>query len=82
MALDMYSMSDEVNFEDIRQSLTEVRNHLDLLRPLFHTQITSVASLPGRELQELPGKLSPRPSETMAVIVATALFLLPYCRQA
>lgn len=24
MALDMYSMSDEVNFEDIRQSFTEV----------------------------------------------------------
>lgn len=52
MALDMYSMSDEVNFEDIRQSLTEVCNHLHLLRPLFHTLITSVASLPGGELQE------------------------------
>lgn len=36
MALAMYSKSDEVNFEDIRQSLTEVRNHLDLLRTLFH----------------------------------------------
>ncbi len=52
-------MSDGVNFEDIRQSLTEVRNHLDLLCTLFHTLITSLASLPGGERQELPGKLSP-----------------------
>ncbi|MGM3183540.1 type I restriction endonuclease subunit R [Dickeya oryzae] len=37
MALAMYSKSDETNFEDIRQSLVEVRNHLDLLGKLFHT---------------------------------------------
>ncbi|MFQ2630483.1 type I restriction-modification enzyme R subunit C-terminal domain-containing protein [Aeromonas caviae] len=58
MAQAMYSKNDEVNFEEIRQSLTEVRNHLDLLRTLFHTLITSLASLLGGKLQELPRKLS------------------------
>ncbi|PTA50134.1 type I restriction endonuclease [Shewanella morhuae] len=35
-ALAMYSKADESNFEDIRQSLIEVRNHLHLLAQIFH----------------------------------------------
>lgn len=35
-ALAMYSKADETNFEDIQASLTEVKNHLDLLRQMFH----------------------------------------------
>ncbi|EJV9415133.1 HsdR family type I site-specific deoxyribonuclease [Vibrio vulnificus] len=35
-ALAMYSKADEANFEDIRQSLIEVRNHLHLLGQMFH----------------------------------------------
>lgn len=37
LALAMYSKADESNFEDIRQSLIEVKNHLHLLAQLFHT---------------------------------------------
>jgi len=36
-ALAMYSKTDATNFEDIQLSITEVRNHLDLLNKLFHT---------------------------------------------
>ncbi|WP_417620065.1 type I restriction endonuclease subunit R [Oceanihabitans sediminis] len=36
MALAKYSKGDKDNFEDIQQSLTVVRNHLDLLAKLFH----------------------------------------------
>ncbi|EKF9795465.1 type I restriction endonuclease subunit R [Vibrio cholerae] len=36
-ALAMYSKADKSNFEDIRQSLIEVRNHLHLLAQMFHT---------------------------------------------
>ncbi|CAG9000603.1 MAG: hypothetical protein CENE_02603 [Candidatus Celerinatantimonas neptuna] len=36
-ALAMYSKTDKTNFEDIRLSVIEVKNHLDLLRQLFHT---------------------------------------------
>ncbi|EOA6587977.1 type I restriction endonuclease subunit R [Vibrio vulnificus] len=36
-ALAMYSKADESNFEDVRQSLIEVRNHLHLLAQVFHT---------------------------------------------
>jgi type I restriction enzyme R subunit len=36
-ALAMYSKADESNFEDIRQSLIEVRNHLHLLAQIFHS---------------------------------------------
>ncbi|SFQ34086.1 type I restriction endonuclease subunit R [Enterovibrio norvegicus] len=35
-ALAMYSKADESNFEDVRQSLIEVRNHLHLLAQVFH----------------------------------------------
>ncbi|MCC4799630.1 type I restriction endonuclease subunit R [Enterovibrio norvegicus] len=35
-ALAMYSKADESNFEDVRQSLIEVRNHLHLLSQVFH----------------------------------------------
>lgn len=35
-ALAMYSKADTSNFEDIQQSLTEVRNHLHLLAQLIH----------------------------------------------
>lgn len=36
MALAMYSKADKSNFEDIQQSLIEVRNHLHLLAQVFH----------------------------------------------
>jgi type I restriction enzyme R subunit len=36
-ALAMYSKTDATNFEDVQLSITEVRNHLDLLAKLFHT---------------------------------------------
>ncbi|HHA1281879.1 TPA: type I restriction endonuclease subunit R [Enterobacter asburiae] len=37
MALAMYSKADKSNFEDVQQSLIEVRNHLNLLAQVFHT---------------------------------------------
>jgi len=37
MALAIYSKADKSNFEDIQQSLIEVRNHLHLLGQVFHT---------------------------------------------
>ncbi|MEZ8237534.1 type I restriction endonuclease subunit R [Vibrio splendidus] len=40
-ALAMYSKADETNFEDIRFSVIEVKNHLDLLRQMFHKFDTS-----------------------------------------
>ncbi|MFA0141663.1 type I restriction endonuclease subunit R [Vibrio kanaloae] len=40
-ALAMYSKADESNFEDIRFSVIEVKNHLDLLRQMFHKFDTS-----------------------------------------
>ncbi|WP_259559766.1 type I restriction endonuclease subunit R [Shewanella baltica] len=36
MALAMYSKADKSNFEDVQQSLIEVRNHLHLLSQVFH----------------------------------------------
>jgi len=36
-ALAMYSKTDATNFEDVQLSISEVRNHLDLLNKLFHT---------------------------------------------
>lgn len=35
-ALAMYSKADESNFEDVRLSVIEVKNHLDLLGQMFH----------------------------------------------
>ncbi len=35
-ALAQFSKADETNFEDIQQSVIEVKNHLDLLRQIFH----------------------------------------------
>ena len=40
-ALAMYSKADESNFEDVRISVIEVKNHLDLLRQVFHRFDTS-----------------------------------------
>ena len=37
LALAMYSKADKSNFEDVQQSLIEVRNHLHLLAQVFHT---------------------------------------------
>jgi type I restriction enzyme R subunit len=37
LALAMYNKIDSTNFEDITQSITVVRDHLDLLAKLFHT---------------------------------------------
>ncbi|MGL5036541.1 MAG: type I restriction endonuclease subunit R, partial [Aeromonas sp.] len=37
MALAMYSKVDKSNFEDVQQSLIEVRNHLHLLGQVFHS---------------------------------------------
>ncbi|WP_424679831.1 type I restriction enzyme subunit R domain-containing protein, partial [Escherichia coli] len=36
MALAMYSKADKSNFEDVQQSIVEVRNHLNLLSQVFH----------------------------------------------
>lgn len=36
LALAQFSKADETNFEDIAASVIEVKNHLDLLRQLFH----------------------------------------------
>ena len=35
-ALAQFSKADETSFEDIEQSVVEVKNHLDLLRQIFH----------------------------------------------
>jgi type I restriction enzyme R subunit len=40
-ALAMYSKADETNFEDVRLSVVEVKNHLDLLGQMFHKFDTS-----------------------------------------
>ncbi|MPY24524.1 type I restriction endonuclease subunit R [Shewanella sp. YLB-07] len=40
-ALAMYSKTDETNFEDVRLSVVEVKNHLDLLGQMFHKFDTS-----------------------------------------
>lgn len=40
-ALAMYSKADETNFEDVRFSVIEVKNHLDLLGQMFHKFDTS-----------------------------------------
>ncbi|WP_299010843.1 HsdR family type I site-specific deoxyribonuclease [uncultured Shewanella sp.] len=40
-ALAQYSKADETNFEDIRFSVIEVKNHLDLLNRMFHNFDTS-----------------------------------------
>ena len=37
LALAMYSKADTSNFEEVQQSIIEVRNHLHLLGQLFHT---------------------------------------------
>jgi len=51
-ALAKYSKGDEQNFEDIAESLTIVRNHLDLLARLFH-RFDSSKYFSGTPLQQL-----------------------------
>jgi type I restriction enzyme R subunit len=51
-ALAKYSKGDEQNFEDIAESLTIVRNHLDLLARLFH-RFDSSKYFNGTPLQQL-----------------------------
>jgi type I restriction enzyme R subunit len=51
-ALAKYSKGDEQNFEDIAESLTIVRNHLDLLTRLFHP-FDSSKYFSGTPLQQL-----------------------------
>ncbi|MGL5250958.1 MAG: type I restriction enzyme endonuclease domain-containing protein, partial [Enterovibrio sp.] len=53
MALAMYSKADKSNFEDVQQSLVEVRNHLNLLAQLFHKFDSSdyFAPEPTRQLE-------------------------------
>ncbi len=52
LALKQYSEGDQDNFEDIKESLIIVRNHLDLLSRLFHTFDTS-KYFKGTPLQQL-----------------------------
>jgi REP element-mobilizing transposase RayT len=51
-ALAMYSKTDATNFEDVQLSITEVRNHLDLLGQLFHT-FDSTAYFTGDSVAQL-----------------------------
>jgi len=52
LALAKYNKGDETNFEDIAESLTVVRNHLDLLGKLLHT-FDSTKYFHGSALQQL-----------------------------
>lgn len=52
LALKQYSEGDQDNFEDIKESLIIVRNHLDLLARLFHT-FDSSKYFNGTPLQQL-----------------------------
>lgn len=52
LALKQYSEGDKDNFEDIKESLIIVRNHLDLLAKLFH-QFDSTKYFKGTALQQL-----------------------------
>jgi type I restriction enzyme R subunit len=52
LALAKYSRGDKDNFEDVRDSLVVVRNHLDLLAKLFHKFDTS-GYFGGNPLQQL-----------------------------
>lgn len=52
LALKQYSEGDKDNFEDIKESLIIVRNHLDLLAKLFH-QFDSTKYFKGTTLQQL-----------------------------
>lgn len=52
LALAKYNKGDEVNFEDIAESLIIVRNHLDLLAKLFHN-FDSTKYFNGTTLQQL-----------------------------
>ena len=52
VALKQYSEGDKDNFEDVAESITIVRNHLDLLAKLFHT-FDSTKYFKGTNLQQL-----------------------------
>ncbi len=52
LALKQYSEGDKDNFEDIKESLVIVRNHLDLLAKLFH-KFDSANYFTGTTLQQL-----------------------------
>jgi len=52
LALAKYNKGDEENFEDIAESLIIVRNHLDLLKNVFHT-FDSTKYFNGTTLQQL-----------------------------
>jgi len=52
LALKQYSEGDKDNFEDIKESLIIVRNHLDLLANLFHT-FDSSKYFKGTTIQQL-----------------------------
>ncbi|MDZ7922593.1 MAG: HsdR family type I site-specific deoxyribonuclease [Marinagarivorans sp.] len=52
LALAKYSKTDETNFEDVALSVTEVKNHLDLLRRMFY-KFDAKPYFSGNPLQQL-----------------------------
>lgn len=52
LALAKYSKTDEINFEDIALSVTEVKNHLDLLQRMFY-KFDAKPYFSGNPLQQL-----------------------------
>ena len=52
LALALYSKADTANFEEINQSITVVRDHLDLLRAIFH-KFDSTPYFFGQPIQQL-----------------------------
>lgn len=53
LALKKYSEGDKDNFEDVRQSLIVVRNHLDLLANIFHKKFDDTKYFEGTPLEQL-----------------------------
>jgi type I restriction enzyme, R subunit len=52
LALAHYSKADTANFEEIKQSIVVVRDHLDLMRAIFH-QFDSTPYFSGQPIQQL-----------------------------
>ncbi|MFK5954522.1 MAG: HsdR family type I site-specific deoxyribonuclease, partial [Desulfobacterium sp.] len=52
LALAHYAKTDTANFEDVKQSIVVVRDHLDLMRGIFH-RFDSVSYFSGQPIQQL-----------------------------
>ncbi len=52
LALAHYSQADTANFEEIKQSIVVVRDHLDLMRAIFH-QFDTIPYFSGQPIQQL-----------------------------